>query len=101
MRVVITGDVVVVVVVVVLGTSRHRYMSLLIPKCDTLLVKTQRTVLDRSVSVSMMMMMVMVMMMMMMAVVVVVVVSPPPDTATCPYSYPSASRCSSRVLGSS
>ena len=35
----------------VFGTSRHRYMSLLIPKCESPLVKALRVVLDRSVSV--------------------------------------------------
>ncbi|KAL8607504.1 hypothetical protein ACOMHN_004474 [Nucella lapillus] len=32
----------------IFGTSRHRYMSLLIPKCESPLVKALRVVLDRS-----------------------------------------------------
>lgn len=35
----------------IFGTSRHRYLTLVIPKCETPLVKALRVVLDRSVSV--------------------------------------------------
>lgn len=34
----------------VFGTSRHRFMALSIPKCESPQVKCLRTVLDRSVS---------------------------------------------------
>ena len=46
--------VVVTVVVVVVWTSRHRCMSLLIPRWESPLVKALRVVLNRSVSVLMM-----------------------------------------------
>ena len=55
-------------------------MSLLIPKCESLLVKGLRVVLAKSLNVSMMIVVTVVVV----VVMVMVVVSPPPDTVTSP-----------------